>query len=537
MKLKLCFITFFVIFILAFSGGSNLYAQEEVGNSFFDDEPVSLPGRGPNPNAVVGPLLQTTWGLGAPYNNMAPMDGNSRSAAGCVAVAMAQIMNFYRHPSRGTGQSEAYTTARLGFRIPSVNFNVAYDWNNMINSYRSDGRDSNDRQRIAVATLIYHAGVSVQMNYTAGGSGAGSARIPRALVNHFGYDKGIQWRYRSYFDDAGWDRMLREQLDAGMPVIYVGAGHIFIVDGYDSTGRFHFNWGERGTHDGWYFTNALSTPRRTVDGNPHVFINIKPDQGGSSAGYEMALRGVFAASRTSVPQNETFTVNVNMRNVGALESFPGGHIGAVLVDNNNNIVAHLGTRSASALGIGNTWSTRTINCYVPETVRPGRYRLKIITRPNDGDWRIAELSAVREGIPNAIDFTVTARGSGAPGGGYWLSLERFSADKVSVSRNETFSVTVRTRAVGIDPFPGGQLGVALVDNNGDIVQVIRTINWNTLNPGSTYRGQTINNCSVPNTVAPGRYRLMIVIRTTGADWRLASLSLDDIPASIDFTVR
>jgi len=389
---------------------------------------------------------------------------------------------------------------------------------------------------------MYHAGVSVQMNYSAGGSGAGSARIPRALVNHFGYDKDIQWRYRSYFDDAGWDRMLREQLDAGMPVIYVGAGHIFIVDGYDSTGRFHFNWGERGTYDGWYFTTELTTPRRTVDGNPHVFINIKPDRGGASVGYEMALREVFNASRTSVPQNETFTVNVNMRNIGALESFPGGHIGVVLVDNNNNVVANLGTRQAAGLGIGNTWSTRTINCYVPETVRPGQYRLRIVTRANVDSpivesWKIAELSAVREGIPSAINFTVTSKGSGALGGGYWLSLERFSADNVSVARNEAFSVTVRTRAVGTEPFPGGQLGVALVDNNGNIVEVIRNINWNTLNPGSSYRGQTINNCRVPNTVTPGNYKLMIVVRTTGAEWRLASLSLNDVPSSIDFTVR
>jgi hypothetical protein len=466
---------------------------------------------------------------------MAPMDGNNRSAAGCVAVAMAQIMNFHRHPVRGNGQSEPYTASRRGIQVPSVNFNVAYDWTNMLNSYRSDGSNSNERQRNAVATLMYHAGVSVQMNYTANGSGAGSARIPRALTTFFGYDKNIQWRYRSFYDDAGWDQMLREQLGAGLPVIYVGASHIFIVDGYDNIGRFHFNWGERGTYDGWYSTTALRTPRRTIDGNPHVFINIKPDQGGVSVGYEMVLRGEFSASRTSVPQNETFTVNVNMRNIGVLESFPGGHIGVVLVDNDNNIVANLGTRSASGLGIGNTWSTRVINCYVPETVRPGQYRLRIVTRANDRDWRMVELSEIRNGIPNFINLTVTAE-TGSPGGGYGLAIMSITPDKTTVSQNERFNVVSITRNISHEAFPGGQMGAAIVDDTGNIVAVIGSVNSNPLNPGRSWT-RTISNCSVPNTVRPGRYRLMTVVRPTGGEWRIATMSVDNAPNSIEFTVR
>jgi len=513
MKFKFGLVTFLAMFIL-FANGGITHAQT---------------GR------TVGPLLQTTWGLGAPYNNMTPMDGNSRSAVGCNAVAVAQIMNFHRHPARGGGQSEAYTTATRRIQVPSVNFNAAYDWNNMLNSY-ANANSGTEQQRNAVATLMYHAGVSVQMDYTANSSGAGSARIPRALTEHFGYDKSILWRDRSYFDDAGWDQMLREQLDAGKPVICAGANHIFIIDGYDNQGRFHFNWGERGAHDGWYFTHSLRTPARTVN-DAHVFINIKPNQGGASIGYEMVLRGVFNASRTSVPQNDTFTVNVNMRNIGTLESFPGGHIGVVLADSNDNIIANLGTRSANGLGIGNTWSAQEINCYVPETVRPGLYRLRIVTRANDGNWRLVELSEVRNGIPKAINFTVAPAGRGALGGGYWLSLEAFTADKVSVSRNEAFSVTVRTRAVGTDAFPGGQLGVALVDSNGNIAEVIRSINWAALNPGPGFRNQTINNCTVPNTVVPGRYQLRIVVRPANGEWRIATLSRDDIPTSIDFTVR
>lgn len=49
----------------------------------------------------VGPLLTTTWGQWAGYNNTVPHTGcnssNGRAPAGCVATAMAQIMKYYKH--------------------------------------------------------------------------------------------------------------------------------------------------------------------------------------------------------------------------------------------------------------------------------------------------------------------------------------------------------------------------------------------------------------------------------------------------------
>ena len=45
---------------------------------------------------AVSPLLTTKWGQGYPYNGLCPDYDNDRAAAGCVAVAMAQIMNYHR---------------------------------------------------------------------------------------------------------------------------------------------------------------------------------------------------------------------------------------------------------------------------------------------------------------------------------------------------------------------------------------------------------------------------------------------------------
>ena len=44
-----------------------------------------------------GPYLETSWGQDPPYNNFCPMDPttNQRSIAGCPAVAMAQIVNYF----------------------------------------------------------------------------------------------------------------------------------------------------------------------------------------------------------------------------------------------------------------------------------------------------------------------------------------------------------------------------------------------------------------------------------------------------------
>ena len=117
-------------------------------------------------------------------------------------------------------------------------------------------------------------------------------------------------------------------------------------------------------------------------------------------------------------------------------------------------------------------------------------------------------------------------------------LERFNVvdDKASVSHNESFTVSVRTRYVGTETFTGGRIGVVLVDNNGEIVgDVIGSRNWNALNPGSDYRGDTIS-CSVPKDVLPEQYQLQIVVRLTDEDWRIASLSRGDTPNSIDFKV-
>ncbi len=64
----------------------------------------------------------------------------------------------------------------------SASFNTAYDWANMLDEYTST---STTAQNDAVAKLMYNCGVSVDMGYGTGASGAQSSKIPRSSVNLF----------------------------------------------------------------------------------------------------------------------------------------------------------------------------------------------------------------------------------------------------------------------------------------------------------------------------------------------------------------
>jgi hypothetical protein len=468
---------------------------------------------------------------------MLPMDDDRFPLTGCGTVAHAQMMRFHKHPTRGSGQSDSYTMT-VGLQ-PSTSFEVNYDWDNMLYTYTSS---ATEQQRNAVALLMYHVGIANGRDFFTGSRHTTLSR-EQTFTNFFGYDRSIRRLHRIYYDDATWEAIIREQLDAGLPVYYWGndpiGDHSFVVDGYDNTGRFHINWGWSGSQDGYYFLNELNPPRyegaRRFYNNQHIIINIKPDQGGISAGYEMALRN-FEPSKISVAQNELFTISVQMQNVSYLDIFPGGQAGAALVDNNDNIISIIGiANSPTPLNPGST-RTLTINCFVPETVNPGQYRLRIVARAEGEDWRIVTKSAIGNAVPSEISFTVVQETSEVPGGGYGMALTSFTSSKTRVSQNELFVVSTAFRNVSAGTFPGGLISTALVDNNDNITVIEGRRTTGERNPGST-TSVAEGFHYVPDTIVPGQYRLMVVIRPNDVEeWRVATLSVGDTPNAINFTV-
>ncbi len=222
----------------------------------------------------VSPLLSTTWDQGCYYNAQCPSNSNGPCGhvwAGCVATAMGQIMKYHSHPLQGNG-SHSYNMP--GYGNLSANFgNTTYTWSNMPNSLSTANAD--------VAQLLYHCGISVNMYYSASGSGAMSANARDALINYFHYQESAQIIYKSYFTTSNWENTLANELDAGRPIYYAGddpsaGGHAFVCDGYQGTNHFHFNWGWSGYYNGYFYVSSLSPGSTSFTANQEAIIGIKP---------------------------------------------------------------------------------------------------------------------------------------------------------------------------------------------------------------------------------------------------------------------
>ena len=214
----------------------------------------------------VAPLLTSTWDQGNPYNKFCPGGNGNNSRlfpTGCVATALAQIMYYHKYPEVGIGEHQySFKPASGDGRILSANFGAThYDWDNMLDSYSSG---YTEEQADAVATLMLHCGVAVDMMYTASGSGAYGQETCLALKNYFGYNKNVRIYSRNFFTAELWMHMIFKELSLKRPIYYSGAterngGHAFVIDGYDANGMVHVNWGWGGSSNG-FFDIALLNP-------------------------------------------------------------------------------------------------------------------------------------------------------------------------------------------------------------------------------------------------------------------------------------
>lgn len=205
----------------------------------------------------VEPLITTQWDQGAPYNNACPEIGNERALTGCVATAMAQIMNYHEWPASAEGTG-SYTIGANGTPQSIDMSQFTFDWANMADKY--DGNESADEQK-AVAQLMAACGAGVQMQYGTDVSGAYDANAAAALIQNMGYDENVSFVIREAYSNEEWTDMMKAELDAERPILYGGysgfmRGHAFVCDGY-ADDYFHINWGWSGQSDGFYNLDLL----------------------------------------------------------------------------------------------------------------------------------------------------------------------------------------------------------------------------------------------------------------------------------------
>ena len=237
--------------------------------------------------SAVAPLITTTWGQLAPYNDKTPLVNGQATAAGCVSIAVAQVMNYYRYPMTGTG-TKNYTSAGVRHDMDFSNVNFAWDKMAKKSFLNSSDAEAND----AISTLVYAVGVSAQTSYGVSASTASMTKAAKAMITNFGYDQNLRQLSREYYSYESWMGIIHSELMAGRPVLYTGTnttiGHAFIADGYTSTTDaeyLHINWGWNGTSDGYFAVLAMNPSNQGVGGSTGgynasqtIVVGIQPAQ-------------------------------------------------------------------------------------------------------------------------------------------------------------------------------------------------------------------------------------------------------------------
>ncbi|MDZ7898455.1 MAG: C10 family peptidase [Arcicella sp.] len=231
--------------------------------SYQECEPDAPCGSGGGPcndrYTIVNPLVSTQWGQWSGYNDETPLTGcnssNGHAPTGCVATAIAQVMNYHRRPTR-------------------------YNWDNM------------QAGNSALTTLMKDIGEEVNMNYGCDGSSASTENeAASSLTGDFQYSSA---QYGSYNYS-----IVVNELNNSRPVILKGGsqsgwwifstyvdGHAWVCDGYNEyyfcdVGvtylYLHMNWGWGNSGlDGLYSFNNFNLDGFTFNYQRGMVYNIRP---------------------------------------------------------------------------------------------------------------------------------------------------------------------------------------------------------------------------------------------------------------------
>ena len=251
-------------------------------------------------------MMLAKWDQSAPYNSVIKEQLSGDYLTGCVATAMAQIMYHHKWPVKGTGNhnyNPDYANGQSDFNgTVSAKFDrTTYDWDNMLPVY-TNGK-YNDVQAEAVGTLMYHCGVSVEMQYGLQASGAHDNDVATALETYFSYS--TKFYSRDIYTEREWMGIIYEEISNNRPVLYGGvaltpptpSGHAFVFDGYDASGRVHVNWGWSGSGNGFFNVAVLDSSDGTL---------TEPTQNGFS--YQQDMVVIHDADEPEIPYSSQFGI-------------------------------------------------------------------------------------------------------------------------------------------------------------------------------------------------------------------------------------
>lgn len=209
-------------------------------------------------------LIQTNWGQGAPYNNFCPMDPvtNQRSIAGCPAVAMAQIVNYYQTLNEtilnDLEDDYYHSYAGRNYWIDDDYEDRDFPNFSQLNAYLDTLEqcwiDQSTLKANEMAAMNFACGIAAKQVYTSEASGTFGVDQAYDAYLRFGFNEAI------LMDDSDTSMytILAQNIMEGRPahlaVVDPGwtMGHNVVVDGYTDEGYFHLNFGWNGSYNGFY---------------------------------------------------------------------------------------------------------------------------------------------------------------------------------------------------------------------------------------------------------------------------------------------
>lgn len=359
--------------------------------------------------AEITPMIKTKWDQGAPYNDLCPEVGGQRSVTGCVATAMAQVLNWHQWPEKGIGSySYTWNNETLSFNYGATTF----DWANMTDTYTDS---STEAQKKAVATLMYACGVAADMNYSPTESEAVMEYVPSKLINYFNYDKGVSLLLRELYDAESWAESIYSQLEDFGPVIYCGqsneGGHCFVCDGY-ADGYFHINWGWSGLDDGYFLLSILDPgDNQGIGGTTSGYSfsqaaigNLSKPSADSKPSLLMGMTGGFKIDLgdiTSVAKGATVKVVGNCTNFSICEIT--GRFGLIAEDASGK--QYVGQSEATFNDLKPWYYHSYYTCPLPN-LPDGEYKLYPAYKLEGGEW---QKMPTQTGLVQYYNITVSGR--------------------------------------------------------------------------------------------------------------------------------
>ncbi len=284
----------------------------------------------------VSPLLKTAWNQDCYYNAKCPAEPKGQcghALTGCNATAMAQILKYWSYPNTGVG-TYSYKHSVYGNLIADFG-TTTYQWSQMQNNLSSN----ND----AVAVLLYHCGVALNMDY--GPYGSGSIPSSDALVSRFNYSSSARQVRKSDYSSTDWENLLKFELNSHRPIWYLGqgwsGGHAFVFDGYRSVSDFHINWGWGGYSDGYYYLGDLNPSGYSYNDSQEAIINIFPNSIPGTVG-SISGKTLVCQGQSSV----NYTVSALNNAVSYIWTLPNGAIG---ISTTNSINLNFSSNAQSGI--------------------------------------------------------------------------------------------------------------------------------------------------------------------------------------------